>query len=282
MRIAIVLLPALFLTACASVDTTPSASLIAGTPGELTSSEGLRAKARFRVDAQALRAAKTLRIEPSQFEAGLVENVTDRQREVVSQTLNQSLCRELSRRFEIVAPDAPADLVVRAQITRVGATGTGAAAVSTLGGFASPIPFTPRLPVGLGSLVVEGTARDRQDAAKAVMVWGRGADMFTTNARASSIGDAFTLARAFSKDFAKLMIRAGDPFASNTAPARPRRKPAPAECAAWGASPGAAGFISGRLGLPPEMTAPKSGMPVNAPQAESPADATRTPSPPRP
>ena len=50
MRIAILLLPALFLTACASVDTTPSASLIAGTPGELTSSEGLRAKARFRVD----------------------------------------------------------------------------------------------------------------------------------------------------------------------------------------------------------------------------------------
>lgn len=259
MRLAIVLLPALLVTACASVDTTPSAALIAGAPGELTSSEGLRAKARFRVDAEAVRAAKTLRIEPSGFEAGLVENVTDRQREVVSQTLNQSLCRELSRRFEIVAPDAPADLVVKAQITRVAATGTGAAAVSTLGGFASPIPFTPRLPVGLGSLVVEGSARDAANAPKAVMVWGRGADMFTTNARASSIGDAFTLARAFSKDFAKLMIRAGDPFAADrSASPRPRRKASPAECAAWGASPGAAGFIGGRLGLPPEMTAPKS------------------------
>ncbi len=128
MRIALLLVPALLLTACASVDTTPSASLMAGNAGELTSSEGLRAKARFRVDAQAVRAARTLRIEPSQFEAGLVENVTERQREVVSQTLNQSLCRELSRRFEIVAPDAPADLVVRAQITRVAATGTGAGA----------------------------------------------------------------------------------------------------------------------------------------------------------
>ncbi len=268
MRSTILLLPALFLTACASVDTTPSAALIAGAPGELSSSEGLRAKARFRVDAPAVRAAKTLRIEPSLFEAGLVENVTERQREVVSQTLNQSLCRELSRRFEIVAPGAPADLVVRAQITRVAATGSGAAAVSSIGGLASPIPFTPRLPIGLGSLVVEGSARDRQNAAKAVMVWGRGADMFTTNARASSIGDAFTLARAFSKDFAKLMIRAGDPFASSTAPARPRRKPVAAECAAWGASPGVAGFISGQVGLPPEMTAPKSASAVSAPKAE--------------
>jgi hypothetical protein len=267
MRAAIVLLPALFLTACASVDTTPSAALIAGAPGELSSSEGLRAKARFRVDAPAVSAARTLRIEPSRFETGLVENVTDRQREVVSQTLNQSLCRELSRRFEIVAPGAPADLVVRAQITRVTATGAGAAAVSTVGGFASPIPFTPRLPVGLGSLVVEGSARDAQDAPKAVMVWGRGADMFTTNARASSIGDAFTLARAFSKDFAKLMIRAGDPFKSASGtPQRPRRKPLPAECAAWGASPGAAGFLSDQLGLPPEMTAPKSA--VSAPKGE--------------
>lgn len=269
MRAAVVLLPALFLTACASVDTTPSAALIAGAPGELTSSEGLRAKARFRVDAAAVSAARTLRIEPSLFEAGLVENVTDRQREVVSQTLNQSLCRALSRRFEIVAPGAPADLVVRAQITRVEATGAGAAAVSTVGGFASPIPFTPRLPVGLGSLVVEGAARDASNAAKAVMVWGRGADMFTTNARASSIGDAFTLARAFSKDFAKLLIRAGDPFKSASGtPQRPRRKPAPAECAAWGASPGAAGFISDKLGLPPEMTAPQSAPAVSAPKAE--------------
>jgi hypothetical protein len=269
MRTAALLFPALLLTACASVDTTPSAALIAGAPGDLTFSEGLRAKARFRVDAPAVRAARTLRIEPSLFGTGLAENVTDRQRDVVAQTLNQSLCRELSRRFKIVAPDAPADLVVRAQITRVEATGAGVAAVSALGGLASPIPFTPRLPVGLGSLVAEGSARDAQGAPKAVIVWGRGADMFTTNARASSIGDAFTLARAFSKDFAKLLIRGGDPFRSTAdAPRRPRRKPAASECAAWGASPGAAGFISGQLGLPPEITAPQPAPAVSAPKAE--------------
>ena len=66
MRIAILLLPALFVTACASVDTTPSAALIAGAPGELTSSEGLRAKARFRVDAPAVRAAR-------KYNAGIAE-----------------------------------------------------------------------------------------------------------------------------------------------------------------------------------------------------------------
>lgn len=267
MRSALLLLPFLMLSACASVDMAPSAAMTAGSPGELSSSAGMRAKARFRVDAPAVRAARTLRIEPSQFESGLVENVTDRQREIVAQTLNQSLCQQLSRRFEIVAPGAPADLMVRAQITRVAATGAGAAAVSAIGGLASPIPFMPRLPAGLGSLVVEGSARDRQDAPKAVLVWGRGADMFTTNARASSIGDAFTLARAFSKDFAKLMIRAGDPFAADTSkPPRAKRKAAPAECAVWGASPGAAGFISGQLGLPPEMTAPKSA--VSAPTGQ--------------
>ncbi len=92
--------------------------------------------------------------------------------------------------------------------------------------------------------------------------------MFTTNARASSIGDAFTLARAFSKNFAKL----ADPRRRSVqigvrTPQRPRRKPAPTECAAWGAGPGAAGFISDKLGLLPEMTR-QSAPAVSAPQAE--------------
>lgn len=244
------------LTACASVDATPSANL-GSAGGEFTETRGMRARAAFRVDAPALRAARTVRLQPATVADAADDNINGRQREVLLTALNQTLCKRLSRHFEVVDEGRPADLTVRADITRLGTTSSGSAAVSQIAGFISPVPFTPRLPVGMGSLVVEGVATDGQGAPKAAMVWARGADMFTTNARASSIGDAFSLAQAFGKDFAKLLERGGDPFKSEGAARRVKRKAEPRECEAWGRSQGAAGFIGSRLGLPPEMTAAK-------------------------
>jgi hypothetical protein len=255
LRLFLILLGAASLAACASVDTTPSLRM--GQSSGLTETKGLRARAAFRVDGPAVRAARTLRLEPVSMADAADDRISPRQSEVVRSALNQVLCARLSRHFEIVPEGAPADLVVRADITRMQTTNAGSAAASRIAGFVSPIPFTPRLPVGMGSLVVEGVASGPEGPPKAVIVWGRGADMFTTRAGASSIGDAYTLAKAFGADFAKLLIRGSDPFASNREPGRARRKAGPRECEAWGAGPGAAGFIGGRLGLPPEMTASK-------------------------
>jgi hypothetical protein len=263
MRLALIVLSAGSLCACASVDTTPSARM--GTDA-LTESKGMRAKARFSVDGPAVRAAKTVSIEPSRIAPEASGLISERQVAVLSQTLNQALCRRLSRRFTVVPAGQPADLTLRTEIVRLQTTGSGSAAVSTVAGFVSPIPFTPRLPIGLGSLVVEGAAADAQGQQRARLVWGRGADMFTTNARASTIGDAFTLARAFGDDFAKLLIQGSDPFKSRTGEDRPRRKAADEECAAWGEGPGAAGFLGERLGLPPEMTSKPAPAPTAAPR----------------
>jgi hypothetical protein len=263
MRLLVLALSACSLAACASVDMTPSAQ-ISGVAGDgLTETKSTRARAAYRVDAPAVRAARTVRLEPVAFSDGAGSAITDRQREVLGQTLNQALCARVSRHFEVAPDGAPADLVLRAEITRLGATSAASSAVSTVAGFVSPVPFTPRLPIGLGSLVVEGVAADPQGQPRALLVWGRGADMFTTKPRASAIGDAFTLARAFGGDFAKLLTQAGDPFKSAGAPKRATRKPTDAECAAWGPGPGAAGFIGGRLGLPPEATAPRSSPPAS-------------------
>lgn len=256
LRLILAFLCAASLGACASVDTTPSLRM-GQSEGGLTQTKGMRARAAFRVDADAVRAARTIRLEPVTIADDAEGRINARQSEVLRMALNQALCARLSRRFEVVPEGSPADLVVRADITRMQTTSAGSAAASQIAGFVSPIPFTPRLPVGMGSLVVEGVASAADGPPKAVIVWGRGADMFTTKGGASSIGDAYILARAFSGDFAKLLIRGGDPFASDRSPARARRKAGPRECEAWGAGPGAAGFIGGRLGLPPEMTAAK-------------------------
>lgn len=55
----------------------------------------------------------------------------------------------------------------------------------------------PRIPIGLGSLSVEAEARDPRGNQNAAMVWGRGADSFTSAARVSSDGDAYDLATEF-------------------------------------------------------------------------------------
>ena len=253
MRLLMISACAAGLGACASVDATPSAGL----GGELTETKSMRARAAFRIDAPTVRAARTIRLQPATVADAADDNINPRQSEVLLAALNQTLCKRLSRHFEMAAEGQPADLTVRADITRLGTTNSGSAVVSQITGFISPIPFTPRIPVGMGSLVVEGVAADAQGAPKAAMVWARGADMFTTNARASAIGDAFSLAQAFGKDFAKLLERGGDPFKSEGAPRRATRKAAARECEAWGKGQGAAGFIGSRLGPPPEMTAAK-------------------------
>jgi hypothetical protein len=74
-----------------------------------------------------------------------------------------------------------------------------------------PVPV-PRIPVGLGSLTVEAEARDRSGSQQAAMIWGRGANSFTSAPRGSNAGDAYELATAFGDDFSRLLVTGASPF----------------------------------------------------------------------
>lgn len=242
----------LLLSACASVSTEPSGGLGAyGPSGGLADGKGLRAKGKLWVDHDALMAARTLRIQPIELSAEAAAAITPEQREIVRSAVGRSLCKQLGKRFEIAPADAPADLAVHVVVSKLGLTDPRASATSMVVGVVSPI----RVPVGLGSLTVEGEARDMDGKQKAVLVWARGADIFTTGARVSSVGDAYQMAGAFSDDFARLLSRGEDPFRRRRLrehDGRPDRKPVEGECDAYGHAPGVRGALVDRLGLPPE------------------------------
>lgn len=241
------------LGACASSSITRS--------GALSSYEGLaqtkssRARALYRADAATLAAARTVRLEPVRIADDVGTEASPDQRELITNAVGRILCARLNDRFEIVPPDAPADLSVQVMVTRLTPTDAAASAASIAVGIASPIPFTPRLPIGLGSFSAEGEAVDPGGRQGAALIWTRGADIFTTNARVSRIGDAYQLSGAFAKDMAKLMLTASDPFRrSSKAQVDSPDRPLSPVCAAYGKGPGAMGFIGGIIGTPPDWT----------------------------
>jgi hypothetical protein len=189
---------------------------------------------------------------------------------LVANAVNRALCVSLSDRFKVVTPDVPADLTVRAAVTRATetdeiaagfsvATSIGASFVDT--GTSVPIPI-PRVPIGLGELSIEAEAFDRSGRQQAAMVGGRGASLFFSTPRVSKASDAYDLAGAFGDDFAKLLNKGESPFegigidipsldkiGSNMGLA-----PKYAACETYGRAPGIAGLVGGKLGLPPEWT----------------------------
>jgi hypothetical protein len=138
--------------------------------------------------------------------------------------MDRSLCSNLSTRFVVVSKDAHADLVVQAIITSLTPTDTTAAGISAVTGLggkvisaASGVPLPiPRIPFGLGALTIEAEARDSSGQQRAAIIWARGADALTTDARVAEEGDAHTLAARFSEDFAKLLVTGTDPMSDPT------------------------------------------------------------------
>lgn len=95
------------------------------------------------------------------------------------------------------------------------------------------------------------------------MVWSRGANIITTGARVSSVGDAYSLSSAFSDDFSKMLIKGKDPFKGMGMPSIPSMqrirvslggKPKYDACKAFGRAPGIPGAVAGQLRLPPGWT----------------------------
>lgn len=235
--------------------------------------KGPRTKARIRIDQEALALARTARIAPVTFAASTDEaKLTEAQKALLAANLGRSLCEFVSRRLDVVAPEEAADLTLTATVTYIQRTGGGLAAASALASRLSPVPFTPRLPVGLGALAGEAEAIDASGKQVAAMVWARGADAFTTNARVSSIGDAYQLSEGFGRDFGRMITRRADPFKRAPKKTEPDRKGDDPQCAVYGKDPGVADFIASRLALPPEWTDKGAAKPAPEPKPAPPTE----------
>jgi hypothetical protein len=254
------------LTGCATAPLESAGSL--ASYQNLAQSDGTLTHSKLRVDKKDVLAAHTVNIVPTAFSASASQaELTDKQRLIISNVVNRSLCLGLSERFQVVPPGQPAELSVRALVTNV--TPTNAAmsgvsnAVALVPSFFSlgyPVPV-PRIPIGMGTLSLEAEARDNRGVQKAAMIWARGADSVTSKARVSAAGDPYELASAFGDDFSKLLVTGESPFEKKipTMPSMDRLnsklggKPKEAACEAFGRE-GIVKMIGGGMGLPPEWT----------------------------
>lgn len=265
----------LMVTGCASAPLDRAGSL--ASYDNLEPSNGLQTHSLLRVGKSEVLAAHTVRVIPTVFaENGGDKALSQKQRDLVANAVDRSLCSGLSNRFQVVSLDQPADLTVHAVITHLAPTNRVAAGVSLVASVAPAILLpsshimVPRIPIGLGSLSLEAEARDLSGAQKAAIIWGRGANSFTSKARVSSDGDAYELATAFGDDFSKLLVTGSSPFGKM--PSLPSMQSVRTSlggasknsaCAAFGRNPGIVGFIGGSVGAPPEWA--DKGRPPSAP-----------------
>jgi hypothetical protein len=264
-------LPALF-AACASVPLQQTGSL--SSYERMKPAEGLFTKARVSVDRDAVLAARTVRIVPTTFSAAAAAaKLSERDRRLVANAVDRSVCIGLSDRFHVVHPPQAADLTVHITIAGILPTDEVAAATSkvldvgqtvvTSTGLVEtslPIPSV-RVPIGLGGIALEAEAVDPAGYQKAAMLWARGANSFIGNARVSPVGDAYELASSFGSDFSELVVTGDDPFRTKL-PSLPSMHsvksmfggaPKESACDAYGRV-GVTDLLASSLGLPPGWT----------------------------
>lgn len=232
---------------------------------DLTPADGIVTKSKLRIDKSDVLAAKTIAIVPTSFSnSAMTAPLTDKQRHVIANAVDRSLCVGVSDRFVVVPEGQPADLTAHVTLTHVTITDATVAGVSKAASIApmfissgTPI-MVPRIPYGMGGLSAEAEARDAQGQQKAAFVWARGADMLTSNARVSASGDAYDLAGEFGADFSKLLNTGENPFDKKISMPSAQRvqsslggKPKYAACDAFGRI-GVSALVGAKLGAPPE------------------------------
>jgi hypothetical protein len=266
----LVLIP--LISACASVPLSETGSL--SSYQGLQPSDGLLTKARVSVDKDAVLAAKTVRIIPTTFSPAVTETrLSEKERRLVANAVDRSVCIGLSDRFQIVLAPEMADLTVRVSIASILPTDEAAAAtskvldigktvVTSTGVVETSVPIpSVRVPIGLGGIALEGEAVDLAGQQKAAMLWAKGANSFFGTTRVSPVGDAYELAASFGDDFSELLVTGDNPFRTKlpSLPAMHRVKskfggaPKEAVCDAFGRV-GVTDMIAGKFGFPPNWT----------------------------
>ena len=154
----------------------------------LEPSDGLLTRAQVSVNKDEILSARTVRINPTTFSAATASaaGLSEPQARLIANAVDRSLCTGLSRRFQIASAAQPADLTVRAFITRIiptdeiaaaasSVTSVGMTVVKATGVVTAAIPSL-RIPIGLGGLALEAEALDRTGSQKAAIIWARGAN----------------------------------------------------------------------------------------------------------
>jgi hypothetical protein len=231
----------------------------------LSPAKGKFTKSRTFVDAAGLARVRTVAILPSTFSPGAAARIkTPRDRALVTNALDRAVCIALSDRYQLVSAGQPSDLTVRTVVTDIVPTNKTMAGVSTAVSLGSSLALPvgiPRLPAGLGGLAVEAEAIDNSGTQKAAVVWSKGANSITNNARVSEVGDAYSLASSFGKYFSRMLVTGKEskgldlklPSTQQINSALGGR-PKFAACDAFGRSPGLAGFVADKVGAPPHWT----------------------------
>jgi Protein of unknown function (DUF3313) len=230
----------------------------------LHADHGIVTKSLYYADKQGLAKAHTVRIEPTSIGPGSAKSISNLQDlRLVANAIDRSICTGLSDRFALVSGDTPADITVHATTIEIGPTNATIAGISTIASIGAsavtPVPV-PRIPLGLGELMVEAEAKDSAGNQVAALVWSRGANIITEQARMSQVGDAYSLAYDFGNDFSVMLNRGGSPMNSEWIASVQKldfmlgAKPKYVACEAFGRAPGVAGFVEGQLGMPPQWS----------------------------
>lgn len=248
---------------CASVPLEQANSL-ASYEG-LTPVEGRLRKAKYKAEPAGLAPIRTVYIAPTVVSAAAALSTRKpSDQALVANAINRALCIGVSDRFEVVAHKENADLVVHATVVRIVPTNPTVAGVSTVASLGSSfvLPVSvPRLPFGLGGLSVEAEATTRDGKQVGAMVWAKGANSLTTDARVSQVGDAYSLASSFGSDFSKMLVTGKTPFkglpklpSSQKLKSNLGGKPKHQACERFGRAPGLKEFAGSQLGMPPSWT----------------------------
>jgi hypothetical protein len=271
--LALSLLP--LVSACATVPLQQTGSLSSYERLQPADSKFSGRKSRVHVDKNAVLAAKSVLLVPTSFSAAAASaGFSLRDRRLVANAVDRSLCIALSDRFHIVLPPQTADLRVQVTIANIVPTDLAAAAttkvldigktvLTTTGVVETSVPIpSVRVPIGLGGIALEGEAVDSRGRQTAAMLWAKGASSFFGNAtRVSPVGDAYELASSFGDDFSELLVTGDDPFRFKlpSLPYMHRLKsklggaPKESACGAFGRS-GVTDLVAGEFGFPPEWT----------------------------
>ncbi len=270
---------------CTSVPLKESGALTSY--GKLSAPAGKFEKKRSYFNKDALKDVKTVSITPTSLAASARQRVEKQQDgRLVTNAIDRAICVTMSEKYRIVPFGTPADLTIRAVITDVVPTqpsvAAAAKAISIGSSFALPVGI-PRLPFGLGGLAVEAEAVDSKGGQAAAIVWSKGANSFTSEARVSQVGDAYDLAAAFGRDFSKMVIAGKEPgnFDLRLPSAYYIRtslggKPGSPICDTFGRSPGVAGMIGASLGAPPSWADKGGKVTASPPGTAIPAGQTRS------
>jgi hypothetical protein len=221
-------------------------------------------------------------------DAVLAARLSPRDRQLVANAVDRSVCIALSDRFHIVLPPQTADLKVHVTVASIVPTDEVAAAATTVldvsksvlshtGVLETSVPIpSVRVPIGLGGIALEGEAVDPSGRQTAAMLWAKGARSFFGNTtRVSPVGDAYELATDFGDDFSELLVTGEDPFQFKwpELPYMHRLKskfggaPKEAVCDAFGRK-GVTDMIAGKFGAPPEWT-DRGGQAAQQPQTSN-------------